>query len=71
MLFRSINEMVARTSTESATWTLVEGNDKPFARVKVLRTLCAGLREGLQREICTSGAYVPCGNKRPVQETPV
>jgi polyphosphate:AMP phosphotransferase len=67
----AINEMVARTSTESATWTLVEGNDKPFARIKVLRTLCTGLRDGLQREICTSGAYVPCGNKRVVQEAPV
>jgi AMP-polyphosphate phosphotransferase len=67
----AINEMVARTSTESATWTLVEGDDKPFARIKVLRTLCAGLRDGLQREICTSGEYVPCGNKRVVQETPV
>jgi chromosome partitioning protein len=34
--------MIARTSTESAAWTLVEGNDKPYARVKVLRTLCTG-----------------------------
>ena len=61
--------MVARTSTESAAWTLVEGNDKPYARVKVMRTICAGLREGLQREICTAGDYVPCGNKRVRQET--
>jgi polyphosphate kinase 2 (PPK2 family) len=31
--------MVARTSTRVAPWTLVEGNDKNFARIKVLKTL--------------------------------
>ena len=31
--------MVARTSTRIAPWTLVEANDKNFARVKVLRTV--------------------------------
>jgi hypothetical protein len=31
----AVNEMVARTSTEVAPWTLVEGNDKNFARIKV------------------------------------
>ena len=53
----AINEMVAHTSTESASWTLVEGNDKPFARIKVLRTLCEGLKDALKQEdICsTSG----------------
>jgi polyphosphate:AMP phosphotransferase len=35
----AVDEMVARTSTSIAPWTLVEGNDKPFARVKVLKTL--------------------------------
>ena len=30
------NEMIDRTSTASAPWILVEGNDKPYARVKVL-----------------------------------
>jgi polyphosphate kinase 2 (PPK2 family) len=38
--------MVARTSTEHAPWTLVEGDDKPYARVKVLQTVCDGMREG-------------------------
>ena len=36
---RAVDEMVARTSTSIAPWTLVEGNDKLFARVKVLKTL--------------------------------
>lgn len=35
----AINDMVDRTSTEIADWTLVEANDKRFARVKVLRTI--------------------------------
>lgn len=35
----AVMDMVDRTSTEIAPWTLVEANDKRFARVKVLRTL--------------------------------
>jgi polyphosphate kinase 2 (PPK2 family) len=31
--------MVDRTSTEISPWTLVEANDKRWARVKVLRTI--------------------------------
>jgi polyphosphate kinase 2 (PPK2 family) len=38
------SDMVDRTSTEFAPWTLVEANDKYHARLKVLRTLCARLR---------------------------
>jgi len=65
----AVNEMVARTSTESSSWTLVEGDDKPFARVKILRTLCDGLKAGLRREACRSDDYVPCGNKRVEEDT--
>jgi polyphosphate:AMP phosphotransferase len=36
----AICDMVDRTSTEIAPWTLVEANDKNFARIKVLKTLC-------------------------------
>ncbi len=36
----AVNDMIERTSTTHAPWTLVEGNDKRFARIKVLRTLC-------------------------------
>lgn len=31
--------MFERTSSEHAPWTLVEANNKYFARIKVLRTL--------------------------------
>jgi polyphosphate kinase 2 (PPK2 family) len=35
----AMTEMVDRTSTRHAPWTLVEANDKKFARLKVLRTI--------------------------------
>jgi polyphosphate kinase 2 (PPK2 family) len=43
----AINEMVGRTSTEAAPWTLVESNDKRLARLKVLRTACEAIEKGL------------------------
>jgi AMP-polyphosphate phosphotransferase len=44
---QAVNEMIERTSTSNAPWTLVEGNDKYYARIKVLRTACERLREAL------------------------
>ena len=43
----AVNEMVARTSTRRAPWVLVEGNDKRFARIKVIRTLADRLERAL------------------------
>ena len=43
----AVHEMVERTSTPVSPWTLVEGNDKRFARVKVLRTVRDLLRSKL------------------------
>jgi polyphosphate:AMP phosphotransferase len=36
----AVSDMVDRTGTHSAPWTLVEAEDKNFARIKVLKTLC-------------------------------
>ncbi len=44
----AVNDMIARTSTECAPWILVEGDDKPFARIKVLRSLRDGIRKALK-----------------------
>ncbi len=44
---RAVNEMVERTSTRLAPWTLVEGNDKYFARLKVLKTACSRLKAAI------------------------
>ena len=36
---RAVHDMVDRTSTSKAPWTLIEANDKYFARVKVLERI--------------------------------
>jgi polyphosphate kinase 2 (PPK2 family) len=41
-------EMLLKTSTPTAPWTLVEANDKYFARLKVLRTVAEKLRQALK-----------------------
>ncbi|MCW5699643.1 MAG: polyphosphate kinase, partial [Rhodospirillales bacterium] len=46
----AVNDMVEHTSTTLAPWTLVEANDKRFARVKVLETICDGLKTGIARQ---------------------
>ncbi|HAR04115.1 MAG TPA: polyphosphate kinase, partial [Pseudomonas sp.] len=45
----AVADMVDRTSTEIAPWTLVEANDKRFARVKVLRTLNEALEAAIEK----------------------
>ena len=45
----AVNDMVEYTSTSEAPWTLVEANDKSFARIKVLETLCTRLEEATRR----------------------
>jgi len=47
---RAVQEMVERTSTFEAPWTLVEGNCKRFARLKVLRTVAEALEGALGSE---------------------
>ena len=42
-------DMVERTSTEIAPWTLVEANDKLFARIKVLKAVVKAVEEGFDR----------------------
>ncbi len=44
---RAVCDMVDRTSTEIAPWTLVEANDKNYARIKVLKTLCERIESAL------------------------
>jgi AMP-polyphosphate phosphotransferase len=43
----AVNDMIDRTSTAYAPWTLVEAHDKRWARVKVLRTLCDRIEAAL------------------------
>jgi polyphosphate:AMP phosphotransferase len=46
---QAISDMVDRTSTEVAPWTLVEANDKNFARIKVLKTLCQRIEAAMKK----------------------
>ncbi|NVN92872.1 MAG: polyphosphate:AMP phosphotransferase [Desulfuromonadales bacterium] len=43
----AVCDMIDHTSTEIAPWTLVEANDKYFARIKVLKTLCERIEAAL------------------------
>jgi polyphosphate kinase 2 (PPK2 family) len=43
----AVCDMIDRTSTEIAPWTLVEADNKYYARIKVLRTLCEHLEQVL------------------------
>ena len=44
---QAVNDMIERTSTRQAPWTLVEGNDKYLARIRILQTACDRLRQSL------------------------
>ncbi|MDX1981687.1 MAG: hypothetical protein SFV51_15570 [Bryobacteraceae bacterium] len=44
----AVEEMLLRTSTRTAPWNLVEGNDKYWARVKTLGILTEALSKGLR-----------------------
>ncbi|MCL1979791.1 MAG: polyphosphate:AMP phosphotransferase [Proteobacteria bacterium] len=51
---QAVCDMVDRTSTLNAPWTLVEANSKNFARVKILKTLCERV-EGKLKELGAQG----------------
>jgi len=57
---QAICDMVERTSTGEVPWTLVESNDKNYARVKILRTVCERLEQALHQ---TEAASEARGNK--------
>ncbi len=44
----AVNEMLLRTSTDYAPWVVVEGNDKYYARVKVLRTVVEAIEKRIK-----------------------
>ena len=39
--------MIDLTGTDFAPWTIVEGNDKRFARVEVMKTVCQQLKRAI------------------------
>jgi len=43
----AVNDMIERTSTSAAPWTLVPANSKRYARLQVLETLCRRLKSAI------------------------
>lgn len=53
----AVNEMLLKTSTVTAPWTVVEGNSKWYARVKVLETLVNKLSQELNFDPFAEGLF--------------
>lgn len=45
---KAVDEMILRTSTTYAPWIIVEGNDKLYARIKVLQTVVEAIEKRLK-----------------------
>ncbi len=56
----AVEDMLLKTSTRTAPWTIVEGNDKLYARIKTLQTLV----ETLTKELDYSAAGSPKKGKK-------
>lgn len=45
----AVNDMVERTSTEFAPWTLLEADDKRYSRIKALKVFCQRLEKAIAK----------------------
>ncbi len=45
-----IDTMIERTSTKAAPWTIIEGNDKKYARIKALKTIIEKIEQKLDKD---------------------
>lgn len=48
---KAVDEMIARTHSSNAPWTLVEANDKKLARLKVIETFCDRLEAAISSSL--------------------
>ena len=46
----AIHEMIARTSTDKAPWIIIPANDKNYARLEVVRSVCDTIEKQLKSE---------------------
>jgi len=60
----AVEEMLLKTSTYSAPWTVVEGNNKRFARIKALQTLV----ETLSRQLNFQPSEPPAFTRRKAKD---
>lgn len=45
----AVCDMIDRTSTSEAPWTVVEANDKNYARITILKTICERIEDALKK----------------------
>jgi len=46
----AVDRMLVRTSTEKSPWIVVEGNNKYYARIRVLKAVIAAIEEGIKEK---------------------
>jgi polyphosphate:AMP phosphotransferase len=44
----AVHRMIQATSKRDTPWLLIEGNDKPYARIKILRSICDALENATE-----------------------
>jgi polyphosphate kinase 2 (PPK2 family) len=47
----AVADAIGRTSTSYAPWTIVEADDKPWSRIKAMRTIAEAIAAGLDRKV--------------------
>ena len=46
----AVNDMIAYTAETDTEWTLISGNNKRFARIQTIRTICCRLEAAIKRQ---------------------
>ncbi len=64
---KAIEDMLLKTSTITAPWTIIEGNSKYFARVKTLKTIVETLENELE-PFDETAPFLPVADAAPKQE---
>jgi polyphosphate kinase 2 (PPK2 family) len=64
----AVNDMLLKTSTVTAPWTIVEGNCKWYARVKVLKTLVDKLSRELNYDPFAEGVLATDGKGKTAKK---
>ena len=60
----AVVDMITNTSTTYAPWTIVEANDKNWARVRTLRTIVEAIEVGLEKGFGVLGNGKKGGKKK-------
>ena len=67
LYYQAVSEMLLKTSTITAPWTIIEGNSKYYARVKALRTIVETLENELE-PFDETAPFLPVAEAPKVQE---